>query len=161
MNLNYLSLFLVLGFLYGAFSKTNKNQFVYYYLVEYQSHPSGIWQPALYERAIIEKLRHEQFDDFVKRVQTTDCQAELRRLLSKGPPVYLQDPHALPLAKPDTDTHVAKLWFAADNTEQSAKLKGALEGKARDKLWDELREFLIQEGKEEGDDDEDDDANGA
>ena len=64
---------------------------------------------------------------------------------------------ALPLANEDTDTHVCKLWFAVDGMEHDAKLKGAVEGKARDELWNELREFIIVEGKEEGDDDDDND----
>ena len=120
--------------------------------VEYQSYPSLKWKPCLYERMIVEKLQAEQFHDFVERVKKTDCQAELRRLLSKGPPVYLHDEHALPLE--EGDTHVSLLWFASDGQERSAKLHGAVEGEERDKLWAELNEFLIEEGKEEGDDDE-------
>jgi len=120
--------------------------------VEYQCYPSLRWKPALYEQAVIEKLLSEQFHQFVNRVKTTDCQAELRRLLAKGPPVYLSDEHALPLE--DGDTYVVKLWFASDNLERLAKLEGAVEGDDREKLWNELREFIIVEGKEEGDDDE-------
>lgn len=117
------------------------------------------WRPCLYEQVIVEKLLSEQFFDFVARVHQTDCQAELRRLLSTGPPVYLSDQHALPLAT-DTDTHVCRLWFASDGLERSAKLSGAVEGPERDKLWAELKQFLIEEGKEEGDDDDDDAAGG-
>jgi hypothetical protein len=62
---------------------------------------------------------------------------------------------ALPLAIEETDTHVCKLWFAVDGQERTAKLKGAVEGEEREKLWNELREFIIVEGKEEGDDDDD------
>ena len=106
----------------------------------------------MYEQVVIEKLLSEQFHQFVNRVKTTDCQAELRRLLATGPPVYLSDEHALPLD--DGDSHVVKLWFASDNLERLAKLEGAVEGEEREKLWNELREFIIVEGKEEGDDDE-------
>ena len=38
--------------------------------------------------------------DFLERVKTTDCQAELRRLLQGGPPIWLSDRHALPLPLP-------------------------------------------------------------
>lgn len=124
-------------------------------IVEYESYPSRVWQPALYERVIVEKLLAEQFSSFVDRVKTTDCQAELRRLLAAGPPLYLADKHALALAR-DSDTHVSRLWFASDNTTRSAKLTGAPEGEAREVLWTELREFLIVDGKEEGDDDDQD-----
>jgi hypothetical protein len=111
----------------------------------------------MYERSVVEHLLATQFDKFVERVKTTDCQAELRRLLADGPPVYLSDKHALPLE--DGDTHVATVWFAGDNTTRSAKLDHAVEGDEREKLWTELREFIIVEGREEGDDDDDGDTN--
>jgi hypothetical protein len=114
-----------------------------------------MWKPAMYERSVVEHLLATQFDKFVERVKTTDCQAELRRLLADGPPVYLSDKHALPLE--DGDTHVANVWFAGDNSTRSAKLDHAVEGDEREKLWTELREFIIVEGREEGDDDDDDD----
>jgi hypothetical protein len=109
----------------------------------------------MYERSVVEHLLATQFGKFVERVKATDCQAELRRLLAGGPPVYLSDGHGLPLE--DGDTHVASLWFAGDGTTRSAKLDGAVEGEERDRLWSELREFVIVEGKEEGDDDDDGD----
>lgn len=93
-----------------------------------------------------------QFHDFVHRVKTTDCQAELRRLLAAGPPIYLSDQHGFPLEA--GDTHVVKLWYAASNTERSAQLDGAVVGEEREALWNELKEFIIVEGKEEGDDDD-------
>jgi hypothetical protein len=111
------------------------------------------WHPAKYEESVIVRLLQDQFHTFVKKVKTTDCQAELRRLLATGPPVYIHDKHALPL--PDNgDTHICQLWFSSDNTERSAKLDGALEGEERQQLWDELKKFIIQEGQEEGDADE-------
>lgn len=123
-------------------------------LVEYQSHPSGIWKPALFEASIVEELLETQFHQYIDRVKTTDCQAELKRLLAAGPPIYLQDKHALPLAL-EHDTHVSTVWFAKDNKEVSAKLNGAVEGEERDILWEELKQFIIVEGKEEGDDEAD------
>ena len=100
----------------------------------------------------------EQFQQYIDRVTKTDCQAELKRLLAKGPPIYLEDKHALPLDESIGDTHVVKLWFARDNREVSAKLTGALEGEARQALWDELKQFVVVEGKEVGDDDDNENA---
>lgn len=122
-------------------------QFVF--LVEYQTFPSMEWHPAKYEESVILQLLKDQFLTFVNKVKTTDCQAELRRLLSKGPPIYISDSHALPI--PEGDTHIGTLWFSSDNTERAAKLEGALEGEERQKLWDELNQFIIEEGQEEGD----------
>mmetsp|Transcript_27705 Transcript_27705/g.56551 ORF Transcript_27705/g.56551 Transcript_27705/m.56551 type:complete len:161 (-) Transcript_27705:145-627(-) len=121
--------------------------------VEFQSYPSMIWKPAQFELSVVQHLLDTQFDQYIQRVKKTDCQAELRRLLKTGPPIYVSDKHAFPLAE-ESDTHVCKLWYALDGQERSAKLKGAVEGEERDKLWEELKEFIIEEGKEEGDDDE-------
>ena len=93
-----------------------------------------------------------QFQQYIDRVKKTDCQAELRRLLEKGPPIYISDKHGLPVES--DEEYVINLWYANDGEERSAKLKGALEGEERQKLWDELKEFIIVEGKEEGDEDE-------
>jgi hypothetical protein len=96
------------------------------------------------------QLLDTQFEQYISRVKTTDCQAELRRLLRGGPPIYVSDKHAFPLE--EDDTHVCRLWYAVDGKERSAKLKGALEGEERDALWRDLNEFIIEVGKEEGDD---------
>jgi hypothetical protein len=76
----------------------------------------------------------------------------LRRLLARGPPIYIEDKHALALD--DGDTHIVKLWYASDGQERSAKLVGAVEGSDRDELLESLKSFIIVEGKEEGDDDD-------
>ena len=94
-------------------------------------------------------MLENQFDQYTERVKKTDCQAELRRLLEKGPPIYISDQHGFALD--DDEEYVIKLWFASDGKERSAKLKNALEGEARQELWESLNKFLIVEGKEEGD----------
>jgi hypothetical protein len=107
------------------------------------------WFPAMYEQSVVEQLLNSQFHTFVNKVKTTDCQAELRRLLASGPPIYVSDKHAMPV--PNEDTHIISLWYASDSNERSAKLDGALEEEERRKLWDELKEFVIVEGKEDED----------
>lgn len=66
--------------------------------------------------------------------------------------MYISDQHGLPLD--DDEEYVVNLWYASDDQEISAKLKGAKEGVKRRALWDELNKFIIEEGKEEGDDEE-------
>ena len=119
--------------------------------VEYQSYPSMKWQPALFELSIIQTLLDTQFEKYVEQVKKTDCQAELRRLLADGPPIYVSDKVALPLAE-DDDKYVSKLWLSHDQKERSAKLKGALEGEERQKLWDELKQFLVTDGSADEED---------
>jgi hypothetical protein len=123
--------------------------------VEYQTYPSMLWHPCYYERSVVEKLLQSQFHDYVQKVRTTDCQAELRRLLATGPPIYISDKHAMPLPENNQDTHICTVWFASDDIERSAKLDGAVEGPERDRLWTELKSFIIVDGKESGDEDDD------
>jgi len=104
---------------------------------------------------VVEQLLASQFHDYIHKVHHSDCQAELKRLLQAGPPIYLQDQNAMPLAR-ETDTHICRLYFGSDKLERSAMLQGALLGEQRRKLWDELKQFIVLEGKEEGDDDEED-----
>ncbi|KAH9091043.1 hypothetical protein Ae201684P_006444 [Aphanomyces euteiches] len=79
-----------------------------------------------------------------------DCKAELRRLLAKGPPVWIEDKYGFPLPE-NGDTHIVALWFSSTKEERSAKLTGAVEGEEREKLWSELKELLnaIEDDKEE------------
>ena len=121
--------------------------------VEYQTMPSSKWSPCLFERSVVETMLESEFGRYMERVKKTDCQAELRRLLAAGPPVWLSDKNGLPLS--DGDEYVSKLWFASDNLERSARLKGSKIGKERDDLLEELKEFVVVEGGE-GEGDEDD-----
>mmetsp|Transcript_2654 Transcript_2654/g.4295 ORF Transcript_2654/g.4295 Transcript_2654/m.4295 type:complete len:161 (+) Transcript_2654:73-555(+) len=130
--------------------------------VEYQVSPSMIWKPALFEASIVDQLLADQFHQYVERVKKTDCQAELKRLLLAGPPIYISDKHALAINTDDNDDYVCRLWFARNGGQEvSAKLNGAVEGDERETLWEELKQFIVLEGKEEGDDDEDEEGNDA
>jgi hypothetical protein len=119
-------------------------------LVEFQGSPSMKWKACMFEQSVVQQLLDSQFHTFVERVKTTDCQAELKRLLAAGPPVHVSDKVGFPLE--EGDTHVENLWFASDGQERSAILDGAVEGEERQQLWDELKEFIIVDGKEKGDD---------
>jgi hypothetical protein len=140
--------------------------------VEYQSFPSLVWKPSLFEKCVVEELLQTQFTKYLERVQTTDCMSELRRLVNVGPPIYLSDSHALPLAT-DQDTHICQLWYSSTTTNDSSNinddtntdnnsegggggeyrssiLQGAYTGKDRDELWDQLKILLsTQEQKQQ------------
>ena len=110
--------------------------------VEFQSAPSGTWHPAKFSKATLLHLQATLFDKYMKDVEkaSKDCAAAVRRLVSKGPPLYVSDPVALKL--PEGDTHVAKLWFMDEDREVSAKLVGAPEGAEREALWNAQKEVL-------------------
>jgi hypothetical protein len=109
--------------------------------VEYQVYPSLKWKPALFEQCVVEQMLNDMFQQYIDRVKKTDCQAELRRLLEKGPPIYISDEHGLPLE--EGEEHIIRLWFSSDNIIRSAKLNGSKEGEERQLLWDELNQFIV------------------
>lgn len=107
---------------------------------EYQTAPSGKWYPALFAAEVVQQLVDTQFHSYLKKVQQPDCKAELRRLVTKGPPIWVEDKHAMPLQ--DGETHISNLWFAKEDDTKSAKLDGAVEGEEREQLWNELKQLL-------------------
>ncbi|KAF0690072.1 Aste57867_18521 [Aphanomyces stellatus] len=118
--------------------------------VEYQTFPSMLWHPCLFCADVVNQLQRAQFPAYMKGVQEPDCKAELRRLLAKGPPIWIEDKYGFPLPE-NGDTHVVALWFCGANEEKSAKLAGAVEGDEREKLWSELKDLLnaMEDDKEE------------
>jgi len=142
--------------------------------VEYQIYPSMKWYPCMYEKSVVENLLKTQFHDYIERVKASDCQAELRRLLKYGPPVYISDKHAMPIpdAKSESsetneegngnkiseaeeeEQYICSLWYASDpEKEFSSKLHGAVVGDDRINLWTELKKFLVEDG-DDGDGEE-------
>ena len=111
--------------------------------VEYRSMPSGLWLPAKFSKEVVEMLLQTQFGKYMSDVEkaSKDCAAAVRRLVVKGPPIYLSDVNALPLAK-EEDGFIDLFWFAAEQKEVSAKLEGALEGEEREELWSAQKETL-------------------
>ncbi|OQS00747.1 hypothetical protein THRCLA_05869 [Thraustotheca clavata] len=124
--------------------------------VEYQTFPSMTWHPSKFCAEVTQQLLDSQFPAYMKGVQgpsfspflylnddlEPDCKAELRRLLAKGPPIYLEDKYGYPL--PDNgDTHLVNVWFAHSNEERSAQLTGALVDEERETLWTNLKQLLV------------------
>ena len=66
---------------------------------EYQTAPSNRWHPSKYSTDVVRRLLRTQFDEYGAGVRKADCHAELRRRLGKGPPIWIEDKHALPLPK--------------------------------------------------------------
>jgi hypothetical protein len=81
-----------------------------------------------------------QFHKYVENVTMTTCEKELNKLISEGPPIYLSDANGFPC---EPDDFVVALRFGS-TTEVPAKLKGALEGEERQKLWDYHKTFVVK-----------------
>ena len=108
--------------------------------VEYQVAPTGKWYPSKFGEMAVRELKKTQYTSYIENVQKSDCIKEFTRLMACGPPIWITDAHGLPL---DGDgTHIVNLWFMNGDKTESAKLKGALEGSARQVLWDEMKSFM-------------------
>lgn len=92
---------------------------------EYQTAPSMSWHAAKFSADVVRRLIYTQFEEYMANVRKADCEADLKRRLAKGPPVWVEDKHALPL--PEDDTHVCRIWLASDSEEYSAKLLNCVE----------------------------------
>ena len=92
---------------------------------EYQTAPSMAWHPAHFSGAVVRRLIYTQFDDYMANVRKADCEADLKRRLAKGPPVWLEDKHGMPVN--EADTHICRVWLASDGNEYSAKLWHSVE----------------------------------
>jgi len=76
------------------------------------------------------------------------CPRELRQMVERGPPISVSDYKAMPNEEAVNEigivTHeVHALWYANDGSVTRGKLKGSLEGEARSKYWDVLKERAI------------------
>jgi hypothetical protein len=118
---------------------------------EYRCQPSGKWLPAQMTSEMVLHFISTGWDKYVKDVEAAskDCAAAVRRLVQKGPPLYVSEPKILPL--PEGDEYIDEFWFMNGDQTISAKLEGALEGEAREKLHatqlETLKMMELAEGK--------------
>jgi hypothetical protein len=105
---------------------------------EFQTYPSMKWKPARYSCDAIERYIATQFDEYVAASKKFDstCDTEVKRRLEGGPPCWVKDTFGLPVT--GGDDHICALWFSSDKKERSARLKGAVFGARRKKLWNDL-----------------------
>mmetsp|Transcript_33605 Transcript_33605/g.82630 ORF Transcript_33605/g.82630 Transcript_33605/m.82630 type:complete len:156 (-) Transcript_33605:596-1063(-) len=117
---------------------------------EYQTMPSGKWHPAKFAAPVVDEMLQTLFKKYLEDVEKAarDCAAAVRRLVVKGPPIYVFDAHGLPL--PEGETHIEKVWFCKGNEEKSAVLQGALQGKEREELWNSQKQVLAAMEAAEG-----------
>jgi hypothetical protein len=109
--------------------------------VEFRVSETAAWTPAKYCGDCIQTLLDSKFEAYMTGVAKSTCEAELRRYMVKGPPLYLEDPLGLPCAEGES---AYELWYCSDNSVRSGKVKGALEGDERQKLWDEHKSFVTK-----------------
>jgi hypothetical protein len=97
----------------------------------YQTNKSDGWYEALYCIECVRYLIATRFDSYIKAVQDSDCAKELGGLISRGPPVWLED-GGLPTPKGESI-----IWIKSVSGEpETAQYTGAPIGELRRQLWD-------------------------
>ena len=76
---------------------------------------------------------------YLDNLLKADCRASQLRVLAMGPPIYVKDDSVFPCPE---DQHIDRFWYSSTQEEKSAKVEGCLEGEAREKWWNEMKEIL-------------------
>jgi hypothetical protein len=60
---------------------------------EYLTMPSKTWHASGFSGPIVRDMLHGQFATYLANVEkaSNDCAAAVRRLVAKGPPLYIED----------------------------------------------------------------------
>eukprot|EP00475_Leptophrys_vorax_P006054 TRINITY_DN1368_c0_g1_i1.p1 TRINITY_DN1368_c0_g1~~TRINITY_DN1368_c0_g1_i1.p1 ORF type:complete len:163 (+),score=52.74 TRINITY_DN1368_c0_g1_i1:55-543(+) len=109
---------------------------------EFKGAGTDFWKASPYCSPCIEGyFKAKQWEKYLETLEKAqvDCAAALRRVLAKGPPLYVHDKAFASDVNPDGV--VDSFWYV-DVGVVSSKIVGALEGDERQKFWDEKNEFL-------------------
>jgi hypothetical protein len=104
--------------------------------------PTPEWGSCSYCETCLQYVLDTKFKIYDDRWKVADCEAEFRRLLESGPPVYMHDEKAFPSPG---NTAVQRFWFMRDNSEKEGKVTGCLEGEARENYLNEKKAFFLAE----------------
>jgi hypothetical protein len=66
--------------------------------VEYRVGPTAPWLPAKFCQECLQTVLDTKFEAYMTGVASSTCEAELRRYMLKGPPIYIEDPTGFPVA---------------------------------------------------------------
>lgn len=109
---------------------------------EFKESESAPWRPSVYcSECIQEYFIDKQWEAYLKKIADADCAAALRRILSKPPPLNVQDKGFASDTNEEGIVH--KFWFSNIQKEVSAQLKNTPLGEDRDRFWSDQQENLI------------------
>jgi hypothetical protein len=64
---------------------------------EYRVSAASPWLPAKFCTDCIQTVLDTKFDAYINGVANSTCEAELKRYMIKGPPIYIEDPTGFPV----------------------------------------------------------------
>ena len=106
--------------------------------VLYKATTEGSWISSSYCKTCIIHFLNTEWEKYTSTISTTDCLAELTRLILKGPPLNFREP-ALPCDNENGEVNA----FYYDDGIQSSKLDGSLTGEDREKYIEHINKFLL------------------
>jgi hypothetical protein len=65
--------------------------------LEYRVSPTSPWIPSKFCSICLQMLLDTKFEAYMTGVATSTCEAELRRYVEKGPPIYIEDVTGFPV----------------------------------------------------------------
>eukprot|EP01053_Blabericola_migrator_P012108 Blabericola_migrator_1__12107@NODE_746_length_6663_cov_150_773499_g476_i1_p4_GENE_NODE_746_length_6663_cov_150_773499_g476_i1NODE_746_length_6663_cov_150_773499_g476_i1_p4_ORF_typecomplete_len136_score16_26NAD2/PF18782_1/0_014zfC3HC4/PF00097_25/0_13zfRING_2/PF13639_6/0_064FGase/PF05013_12/0_033zfRING_5/PF14634_6/0_34VPS28/PF03997_12/0_18_NODE_746_length_6663_cov_150_773499_g476_i127183125 len=67
---------------------------------------STLWHPCLFCLDCVQTLINTQYHKFRKDIVDLDCERAIKRLVKRGPPVYIHDVHGFPEAGEEEVPHM-------------------------------------------------------
>lgn len=103
----------------------------------YRTSDDSEWIITPYCTECISWMIENQWDDYVETIKKETCKKTLRRMLEKGPPLYVKEPITMPC-----DNHDGIYQFKLDGEIVSGELKDHYVGDQLEKYRKELLEYL-------------------
>jgi hypothetical protein len=97
------------------------------------------WKSSFYCTDCIKYMLLTQWEEYVKLINSANCESALKRLIEEGPPINIRDMMGLPCENETKEP----LYLYYDEGHRYAQLKGSLIGEARQKWWDELKKNIL------------------
>lgn len=111
-------------------------------MVKYQINNNHEWLLSNYCETCVNYLLNTSWKIFKDQVEKADCKKALQKILDVGPPTNLRDRVGFPNPIDKTKlTEIDNLFFCNNKEIKSAKLKGSLIGKEKDKYIEFLKNF--------------------
>jgi len=111
----------------------------------YKTRLNNKWEPFNWCIECVRHMINTQYQAWIESVKNETCPGALQRLIDQGPPVWLYNATTFPV---QLDDHVIEIGYDNPMISISAKLVGAVEGDAREQVWQEMRAVMYQKAQE-------------
>jgi hypothetical protein len=111
----------------------------------YKTRLNTEWVPFNWCIDCVRHMINTQYQAWIESVKNATCPKALQRLIDQGPPIWLYDATTFPV---QPDDYVIEIGYNNPVVSISAKLTGAVEGDAREHVWNEMKAIMYQKAQE-------------